>query len=215
MYDFSVEQNDKVVVHKNRFNINTSFLSYFETADCWEYLIDSVKEVEISNTILKQQFISDDSFCDWGFYSSPHRKDIVIEKIGSLTSFFGRNGVWTLGQNIDESFLRCYEETSGFTFKNSNWNYPCDTIFSTNFTNKISSNTLNLSPNPATDFIRLELQTENNNIQILNSQGQVFYQEKSSEKILNINTQNFASGIYFVIVSNQNGKTSHGKFIKQ
>ena len=63
-------------------------------------------------------------------------------------------------------------------------------------------------------IVHLELQTENNNIQILNSQGQVVYQEKYSEKILNINTQNFASGIYFVIVTHHNGNVSKGKFVK-
>jgi subtilase family serine protease len=78
----------------------------------------------------------------------------------------------------------------------------------------LTKSTLNLSPNPAIDFIRLEIEGGNNRIQIVNSQGQVIYQEKTSEKILNIHTQNLAPGIYFVIVTNPNGTISKGKFVK-
>ncbi len=218
LYNFSALENDTVSVHSTYFNKNNGFLGYNSGAFCFEYYIDSVYLTEINSNSLKTQNLKRKNSCEWGFFSGYNSStDVLIEKIGSLTYFFGNTGIMlTGGYFIDETtFLRCYEEPSGLTFKNPTWTLSCDTIIDliTNTLN-LTKSTINLSPNPATDFIRMEVEGGNNSIQILNSQGQIVYQQKTSEKILNIHTQNFASGIYFVIVTHHNGNVSKGKFVK-
>lgn len=219
LYNFGVLENDTVSVHSTYFNENNGFLGYGGTF-CFEYYIDSVYLTESNPNSLKVQNVKSKNKCfEWGFFSIHNsRNDVLIEKIGSLTYFFGNTGIMLTGGNfIDETtFLRCYEEPSGFMYKNPDWTLSCDTIIDliTNTLN-LTKSPLNLSPNPATNHIRLTLEEANNTIQIHNLQGQDVYQAQIADNNPTIPIHTLSKGVYFIIVTNKNGKLSQGKFIKQ
>ena len=194
-------------------------------------IVDSISTIEINGKVLIQQHLKIklyNSFYEYQKYTITEligRFDFDLEYGSSNKSLiFKPIGDCSPGPfGFFPTKLRCYEDNNIQFKQNVIFNYntnqlidaPCDTIVDLPVnTLYIKANAIHVSPNPATDFIRLELEDENNSIQILNAQGQVVYQEKTFEKILNIHTHNFASGIYFVIVSNQNGNISKGQVSK-
>ncbi len=219
LYDFNALVGDTITVYDSEFDARVFPFTKYPLGQyyysCFKYRIDSIDSVLIDGKRLKRQLISAIPDCNWNFYSyRPERKikSEIIEKIGSNMLFFGDNDVNFRNSPKADAFLRCYNSNNLIYFTEF-WPFKCDEIITSNIPIQ-APNTINISPNPATDFIRLEVEGGNNSIQILNTQGQVVYQEKSSEKILNINTQNFASGIYFVIVTHHKGNVSKGKFVK-
>jgi hypothetical protein len=213
LYDFTAKIGDTIIVHSKTFKPTTGFfkdmISHVQSDSLLpiRYKIDDIKDSLINNRIVKVQTVI-------GIDDHENIRMTIrgknIEYIGNENFIFGTSNLLSLGGSI-YSYLRCYQE---FNFKVSRWLEECDAIPGGVNTSKIQFNSISFSPNPATDFIRLDVEGENNTIQILNTQGQVIYQEKSSEKIFNIHTQNFASGIYFVIVVHPNGTISKGKFVK-
>ena len=75
-------------------------------------------------------------------------------------------------------------------------------------------NSIKLYPNPATDKITIESNSTNNKIEIYNNLGQNVYSCYSTELTSEINVSEYPTGIYFVKLSNQNGKVTSTKFIK-
>jgi len=75
-------------------------------------------------------------------------------------------------------------------------------------------NPIKLYPNPATDKITIESNYVNNKIEIYNNLGQNVYSCYSTDLTSEINVSEYPTGIYFVKLSNQNGKVTSTKFIK-
>ena len=75
-------------------------------------------------------------------------------------------------------------------------------------------NSIKLYPNPATDKITIESNSADNKIEIYNNLGQNVYSCYSAELTSEINVSEYPTGIYFVKLSNQNGKVVSTKFIK-
>jgi hypothetical protein len=75
-------------------------------------------------------------------------------------------------------------------------------------------NPIKLYPNPATDKITIESNYVNNKIEIYNNLGQNVYSCHSTGLTSEINVSEYPTGIYFVKLSNQNGKVTSTKFIK-
>ena len=73
---------------------------------------------------------------------------------------------------------------------------------------------IKLYPNPATDKITIESNSTNNKIEIYNNLGQNVYSCYSTELTSEINVSEYPTGIYFVKLSDQNGKMITTKFIK-
>jgi len=73
---------------------------------------------------------------------------------------------------------------------------------------------IKLYPNPATDKITIESNYVNNKIEIYNNLGQNVYSCYSTDLTSEINVSEYPTGIYFVKLSDQNGKMITTKFIK-
>jgi hypothetical protein len=76
------------------------------------------------------------------------------------------------------------------------------------------NNPIKLYPNPATDQITIESNSTTNKIEIYNNLGQKVYACFSTDLISEINVSEYPTGIYFVKLSDQNGKMTTTKFIK-
>jgi hypothetical protein len=73
---------------------------------------------------------------------------------------------------------------------------------------------LNISPNPTTSTFKLNLEKQNNLIILQNLQGQIVFQEQTSDKNPILNIAHLSAGIYVLNVSNDKGKIFTGKVIK-
>jgi len=75
--------------------------------------------------------------------------------------------------------------------------------------NKVSSYNFNLYPNPAKDFITIEIpeMTDNLSLSICNSSGREVYVQKITNQLVKINISKLAPDIYFI-------KISDGKYFK-
>lgn len=77
---------------------------------------------------------------------------------------------------------------------------------------------LNIYPNPSTNFLNIEFETQptNANIQIYTAQGKLIYAQQNISTINStINTSNFSTGLYSIIISNGERLLSTYKFIKE
>lgn len=77
----------------------------------------------------------------------------------------------------------------------------------------ISTNSLNISPNPASDFIQIELPSKNGEVVIYAGNGKKVLTEKVTSKRIKINTSSFDRGTYIVKFISSNKEVS-GRFVK-
>lgn len=77
-----------------------------------------------------------------------------------------------------------------------------------NSVNEIDASKLNIYPNPADDFFTVEVNEEllNTPLVIYDLQGKVVYSAIISNNVTNINTSDFTSGFYTVIIGNTTAK---------
>jgi len=71
-------------------------------------------------------------------------------------------------------------------------------------TEKTALTEVSIYPNPATDVLNIVSNNTINRIRVLNSVGQIMFDNESNISILNINTSNYQSGIYFIQLETNN-----------
>ncbi len=64
---------------------------------------------------------------------------------------------------------------------------------------------VSIYPNPATDVLNIVSNNTINRVRVLNSVGQLMFDSESNNTILNINTTNYQSGIYFIQIEANDG----------
>ena len=76
---------------------------------------------------------------------------------------------------------------------------------------------LEISPNPATDYIHVDLPQEPSKLQIVNVMGQIIYEseyrQSNIKKTVELKVENYPSGIYFINLKTEQALYT-GKFIK-
>ncbi len=76
---------------------------------------------------------------------------------------------------------------------------------------------ISISPNPVSDFLHIKLEEnsflEKTNLEIIDLQGKVLKTEQFTGNFFEINTQNWAKGLYIVHISNKKG-SFRTKFVK-
>lgn len=91
---------------------------------------------------------------------------------------------------------------------------PASATFTTAAGGLTTLNATNVSvyPNPASDYVTVSSLQKVNNVEIVNTLGQVVYSDNTAANGYNINVKNFERGTYFVKVRT-NGKVSTSKII--
>lgn len=149
---------------------------------------------------------------------------LINEKFGYLDGFGFANYVsyYTPHSTIisDErqpQHLLCYE-SAVFPFYIKSGEEDC---FYHTFDNVASLDELELSqikvyPNPSKNAVFFENLPAGGNMQVFNLQQQLIFQSDFTETTTTIDVSHFASGMYFVQVSNSNGEKETGlKFVKE
>ena len=222
MFDFNLETGDTLPHRMDLYNEGCFF----------DLVIDSVKTVSYFGVSLKTQYVSRIGLFGGTFMTYNYT---VVEKIGVVDVFdnygflkdysgeltfhpyhFCNNPTPYDPTSRNHIDLRCYQDNDiSFT---SDWfeGKPCDTLIDITVSALgISGNQLNLFPNPVLKHFQLELETNNNIIKIINIQGQVVYQEQVQNKTPIINIEHLSAGIYSVVIIDESGRTTTGKFIKE
>ncbi|MCX6146582.1 MAG: T9SS type A sorting domain-containing protein [Candidatus Kapabacteria bacterium] len=75
------------------------------------------------------------------------------------------------------------------------WRIDLDNILEVENDNKLVENNNYIFPNPATDYIHLNIETYSSSIQIFNPLGTKVFESEYKDKI---NVSNLTSGIYFI-----------------
>lgn len=96
----------------------------------------------------------------------------------------------------------------------SGLNMNDDLNLNINDENQITDSYIKLHPNPADEFIEIELkEIFSGDLNIYNNQGVLVYSQKLSGKNLQLNLESFAEGVYFLELINDSYKVTK-KFIK-
>jgi hypothetical protein len=83
---------------------------------------------------------------------------------------------------------------------------------------KFESSMFNAYPNPATDFVKIEFNSQKSNIlnyKIYNSQGKMVLSEIVLTNDFTVNIKDFASGVYFIEATTSSGERVVEKFVKE
>jgi hypothetical protein len=72
-----------------------------------------------------------------------------------------------------------------------------------------NKNNISLSPNPASNFVTLSSQLPIKNIRVVNSLGQLVNTERGNGNSMQIDTKDFAIGIYILQIETREGTTFH------
>ncbi len=192
LYNFSMSKGDSMLVYSEMPN-------YCEEKTPYGWInIDTVFSQNINGHNLKSYVSTKKKSSVWGFSFFP-----IIQKIGSLDYLVPENEGCVF-DNPGYGPLRCYSDPEFGIFYNGK--EPCDTlttfpVFSENIK---KASKFKLYPNPVIDMLTIDINEEGNyNIEMYNTKGDLLLQQNfclGNRVDLTI----FPSGIYFIIISNNN-----------
>ena len=139
---------------------------------------------------------------------SPVYQSEIIENFTYLNNCFSN------GHSIDNLYLRIQNMANLFATKIAlSGNVPT-TICSASLVNSDLTAQLRLFPNPSSEFVSIQYggNVEAEEIQVLNSQGQIIYSSKIN--FATINTSMFKNGVYFITLITPKSKIVQ-KYVKE
>ena len=186
LYDFTAKEGDTVVVHKNKFRPTEGFL-FADSIDNFQYVVLKSDTITVAGVDLKRQKIGPLNAGSWTM------GEYVVEALGSLLYFFGRNGYVTTMESI--GMLRCYSDRA-ISYKNPDWGKECD------FVNGIISHPispLRIYPNPASEIVNFESTDYRtiNTIEIVAVDGRMVKRVEVNDMEAKIDISNLCNGLFF------------------
>lgn len=154
---------------------------------------------------------------------------IELYELGNVIETFGDvniDGTGTPWEYLDSWAYRNYWTDNSFTL--SDWSFggvectigslttqssscPYPFCGSSNIENNLNNLSLNLYPNPANEFVNIDIDHLIDNVQIIDALGNEIKYLNIENKRINI--KDFTSGVYFLNI-NSEGKNFYQKFIK-
>ena len=210
LYNFSAKVGDTITVHSGWFEPIKACLFYYDSVNGFRYKITAIDSVKISNKWLKRQTVT---FTPggWGFYNGGNTQNVyLVEKLGSLTYFFGRYSLFIPEENI--TLLRCYTD-SLIDYHNPKWTSSCDLV---GIGEIKGANKLAMFQKQGDNILFIQLNKPVNGAKMylydINGRMINHYPLKNGKNYLSLH--NLKTGIYFFkIVTATNTQTY--KFIKQ
>lgn len=159
-----------------------------------EFIVDTIYDIITNDGKIRKYFE-----CNYGWHG------FYIEGLGGISGPFYEpfayfeSGAW----------LMCAKEHDG----QSIWGSDCYD-FTTDITEQESEAKLNVYPNPASNFIHIELSATPAEINIYNSHGLKIITTIAANKTNTINLSQIDSGIYYLVVLEESGLIISRKIIK-
>ncbi len=88
------------------------------------------------------------------------------------------------------------------------------TVKAANESERIGGNRLNVYPNPATDYLHFEAEADLRRITLFDARGRLLRQAEANGRQATLRTADCPSGLHFYRVEWQDGRVSHGKWIR-
>ncbi len=96
-----------------------------------------------------------------------------------------------------------------FSLFRGTWYY---TIFVNNTLTEITAQPMSIQPNPATDYVQINLDEEITKIEIYSMAGEMLLSDNSTEKLINI--ERLSAGSYVLIATSKQGANYFSKLVK-
>ncbi len=216
LYNFAADVGDTIIVHDKKFRPTPGFFSYYDSIQNFSYKLSAIDSLLIDGHWLRRQKIVGLNNDEWGFFNKVSDESYFLDRIGSLTYFFG-----TLNISYPEQspvIIRCYKD-SQISYYNPLWAHDCD--FYSGISGKYVDNKVLIFPNPATSMVKIEFdnhEMEMHSLKLFNQNGQEIHLNDSQVNtgFFEINLDRLPGGLYLYQVRNLiNGKISSGSFIKK
>ena len=206
LYDFSATVGDTITVESWEHN---EWVSILQGDSLFYMKIDSIDYIPFDTLMLKRFFVSYDLQDDSKIEFSPGSwRDTIIEGIGNTTSLF-HGIVDGLCHDFYSVKLRCFTDADLGTLKFVN--IACDTS-----TLGLKDKTMVLfrvSPNPVNSMLFLkDLPIQGKSISIYSQTGKLVRSINYQESI---NVEAIDSGMYTLLVEDQNGKKYYTRFVRE
>lgn len=198
LYNFSAKNGDTITVHNEKFKPTKGFFSYYDSIPYFKYKIISIDSLEYLGDFIKRQKVTSLATGDWGFFDGNSSDNYILNKIGSLTYFFGKNGNITPEENV--SIIRCYND-SVFSFENPLWIQDCDFVSAIH--NNIIIDDIAIFPNPFHDQLNIKLSEPIEFVEIYDISGLTLMDIQQKNDLHIINTSSLTNGFYILKIKTQ------------
>lgn len=192
LYNFSAKVGDTIIVHETKFKPTNGFFSYYDSISNFKYKITSIDSLQINDFWFKRQKIIPVN-SEWNFFSGMSDEMDFIEKIGSLTYFFGR--LQYAYPEQQPSILRCYID-SDINYKNAQWDMACD-FLSNNYSYHTDDN-IQLFPNPVNNFLSISAAEPVEIVEIYDIRGSVLISYKPNSRDLSLELSSLEKAVFII-----------------
>lgn len=137
--------------------------------------------------------------------------DVVVQEGDHALFSFIANENAVINQVLVDDVLVTPLDDNSYTFSNVVANHTIEVVFEeepigiSDFTRDFF---VKIFPNPASQYVKIQVQQEelyNANVELFDLYGRKMIDQKLDNDILQLNVSNYASGMYWVRISNENG----------
>lgn len=197
LYNFNAKAGDTIVVHKDKFKPTKAFFSNNDSIDFFKYKVIAIDSIQISDEWFKRQKVEDLGNNSWGFTKpTGGGNDYILEKIGSITYFFGVFPGIVPEENL--SLLRCYNEV-GLEYKDPLWTQECGIISGINYPQSI--NDLQVYPDPFDEQLYINTSEKIETVEVYNLNGQEILLSEDKNGVLCLDTSRLKQGVYLLRIT--------------
>lgn len=144
-----------------------------------------------------------------------YNEDIYLPKVGcyrmSIKNAAGNGfggGFWGLKDSDNKTIITGSNGVNSFEYGFS-FEFNCNAV---NVNEYEFLNNVNIYPNPASSVINVSAENLTN-VKVYNAVGQLIYTEETENNDVNIDTQNWTNGLYYVTVETVDGNSTSQKII--
>ncbi|HLP21666.1 MAG TPA: T9SS type A sorting domain-containing protein [Chitinophagales bacterium] len=199
LYDFGKLPGDSFVIHDPRYLLYPTVVHVDSVANTFHGQARKVMHVSTSNEGVALNY-----------------KDVFVEGVGSLHSFFLYPGVMGFFIDGETYSLLCYSDNDTLVYRNQYYT-TCDydTAWTWNSIDELASVGVKISPNPATDLVQVQLHNTNGQtmFELSDITGRSVLQQQLNEPATNIPVDNLSKGVYLYTIRNNHQRISSGKVI--
>lgn len=205
LYDFSLNANDTVIVHRL---VNIRNFSSYPTM----VKVDSVSTIVLYGENRKRLFVEYQCIG----YPDDVSKDVWVEGIGSLTNGLLNETCHCFTGCYTESYLTCYFEDDNLKWSNSDFN-RC-VIDSSGMVNSLHEDGLNpekvlIMPNPVIDISSISYSVGFELAEVYDIMGRHLKTYWFNEHSIEVSRNDYKSGIYSIVIKCKDNRVYSQKLI--
>ena len=162
----------------------------------------SLKYIDIKNLYDEYGYMTPWGFSGYGYDDNWQLLIRICERIGNLGYLLPDN--LTVADDGEGGELRCYSDDEiSLSFTDKDCDYIADDVSLKEAS--LSNVVIKIYPNPTKSILNIEFAEENNYIEIYDNIGKKICSLQTNDESANINMSEYPSGLYLVVIKNDNG----------